>query len=136
MSNTTGQLEIQILNIKENKLMERKEIELKATHLQSSTPTKEEMRAKLSPLLKANPQNIIVCDCKTRFGTNITTAKAKVYDSLDQLKKIEHFHVVTKITGEKKTKANRRARKDARKKKVAMWGTLKRNMKKAEKRNN
>ncbi|KAG0436540.1 40S ribosomal protein S24 [Dictyocoela muelleri] len=132
----SSQLEIQILNIKENKLMERKEIDLRAIHLQSSTPTKEEMREKLSPMLKVKPENIILCGCKTRFGTNITMAKAKVYDSLDQLKKIEHFHVVSKITGEKKTKANRRARKDARKKRIAMWGTLKRNMKKAEKRNN
>ncbi|EED42053.1 hypothetical protein EBI_27516 [Enterocytozoon bieneusi H348] len=48
------------------------------------------------------------------------------------MKKIVLPHVLRRITGEEKQKVARRMRKDARKKKAKIFGTMKRNMKKAE----
>lgn len=68
---------------------------------------------------------------KTKPGLHKTVACANMYNSFDDLKKIERSFVVTRITGEKAVKPRRREKKIARIKRSKMFGTLKRNMKKA-----
>jgi small subunit ribosomal protein S24e len=70
----------------------------------------------------------------TRPGLHRTVALANMYNSFDDLKKIEREFVVARITGERPAKIPRRQKKDARIKRYKRFGTLKRNMKKASRK--
>lgn len=90
----------------------------------------------MATLNHVKPTNVIVYDLNGRFGSHVTKAKCKIYSTFEQLQKIENDYVVTRITGEKKKKVVRRMRKDARKKKAKMFGSIRRNTKKAERKEN
>lgn len=127
---------VEIVDQTENKLLNRREFNLILKHSRSSTPSKTEIVQKMATLNHVKPNTVIVYDLTGRFGTHETKAKCKIYSNLDQLKKIENEYVVTRITGEKKKKVVRRMRKDARKKKTKMFGSMRRILKKAERKEN
>ncbi|KAM0677790.1 eukaryotic ribosomal protein eS24-like protein [Binucleata daphniae] len=125
---------IEIKKLKENKLLNRKEMDLILTHTRDSTPKKEDVIAKLAALYQSTPKNIIITDVKGKFGSHISTGKAKVYNNFEQLETVERTFQVVRKTGVKVKKVVRRMRKDIRKKKSKMFGSLRRNKKKQEKK--
>ncbi|KAM0673106.1 ribosomal 40S subunit protein S24B [Gurleya vavrai] len=127
-------LSIEIKKLKENKLLLRKEMDLILKHPKESTPKKEEIAAKIAALHQSSAKNVVIYDIQGHFGSHVSTGKAKVYASFEQLESVERAFVVTRKTGVKVKKVVRRMRKDARKKKAKMFGSLRRNKKKAEKK--
>lgn len=127
---------VKIVDSTENKLLNRREFNLILTHTRSSTPSKSEIIQKMATLNHVKPANVIVYDMAGRFGSHETKAKCKIYSNFEQLQRIENDYVVARITGEKKKKVVRRMRKDARKKKAKMFGSIRRNVKKAERKEN
>lgn len=125
---------IEILQMKDNKLLNRKELLLNLTHPKDATPKKDDIANKLATLHQASAKNIVVYNLTGRFGSHATKAMAKIYPSFQQLETVERTFIVTRKTGVKPKKIVRRMRKDARKKKEKMFGSLKRNIKKAEKK--
>ncbi|KAM0688340.1 ribosomal 40S subunit protein S24B [Conglomerata obtusa] len=125
---------IEIKKLKENKLLNRKEMELVMKHTRDSTPNKEEIAVKIAQLHQASPKNVVIYDIKGRFGSHMSTGFAKVYMSFEQLEAIERSFVVARKTGVKVKKVVRRMRKDARKKKSKIFGSMRRIKKKLEKK--
>lgn len=125
---------ISLTSIKENKLLNRKELEMILSHPKLATPNKKEVTKQLASLHKANTKNVVIYDIVPRFGAHTSKAKAKIYSNENDLKTAERQFVVTRLTGEKPKKVVRRMRKDARKKKAKMFGSLRRNVRKAEKK--
>lgn len=117
-----------------NPLLNRKEIQLEITHACQAGPSKKTVTEELSTNYSIPAENIYVYDMYIAKGTHTTVAKANMYNSFEDLKNIERAFVLARLTGEKETKMPRRQKKAARKKKYQMFGTLKRNMKKAARR--
>lgn len=127
--------QLKVINSFTNKLFDRKEVELTITHNKQATPTKEVIRKELSTNYSIPANQIYVFDLKTRFGSFVTVAKAHMYTNESIMREVVLPYVLRKVTGEEVTKVPRRQRKDARKKKGKIFGTMKRNISKAEKRN-
>lgn len=123
--------QLKVIKSTSNPLLNRKELQLEITHTNQSSPDKKTVTSELSSNYSIAAQQIYVYDMCTKQGLHKTMASASLYNTFEDLKKIERAFVVTRITGEKETKVPRRQKKDARIKKYKKFGTLKRNMKKA-----
>lgn len=128
-------MELEISGLKENKLLSRKELDVVAYHPGMPIPSREEITDKISELYQTSKKNIVVGNLKNRYGTHRTTLRAKIYSNAEVLSSVEKKHVVAKITGKELQITPRRVRKDERKKRYKIFGTIKRAMKKAEKKN-
>ncbi|KAI5176392.1 small subunit ribosomal protein S24e [Pancytospora epiphaga] len=128
-------LAITVTKYNTNALLGRKEVELSISHPSQATPNKSVISSELSNLYTVPSDQIYVYGTKTGFGANLSVARAHLYNSLDDLKKIERSFVVTRLTGVSETKIKRIIRKQDRKKKSKIFGTEKRNMMKAKRRN-
>ncbi|KAL6120616.1 rps24e [Nucleospora cyclopteri] len=118
-----------------NCVLKRREIELCIKHDRQPTPQKEIIRKELCTNYSVPETQIYVYNLRTGFGSNETNAMAHIYSDATEMREIVLPYVLRKITGEEIKKIPRRQRKDARKKKAKIFGTMKRNMQKAAKRN-
>ncbi len=107
---------------------------LSMVHSKTSTPSKEDICSQISSLFKVKKDFIVVSGCRTRFGTNQTQCDVRIYNSVDTLKAVEKKSIVKRKTGEEEEVVPRRQRKDARKKKAKIFGTMRKYIKKAEKK--
>jgi small subunit ribosomal protein S24e len=89
-------MEIEIIEKKENELLERTEVTFKASHADEGTPQREAVREKLSALLKAPKERIIVDGMNSVFGRMETKGYAKVYKSKDAAMKYEREHILVR----------------------------------------
>ena len=87
-------MEIEITSKKENTLLERVEVEFTIAHPEEKTPTRDSVRAKLSDMLKAPKDAVVVDHLKSKFGQMVTVGYAKVYKDGDTAKKIEREHIL------------------------------------------
>ncbi|MCU0852958.1 MAG: 30S ribosomal protein S24e, partial [Thermoplasmata archaeon] len=72
-------MEIEILDKKENELLDRTEVRFKASHAKEGTPQREAIREKLAGMLKAAKERVIVDAMESEFGKMETVGYAKVY---------------------------------------------------------
>lgn len=122
--------ELKVIKSTPNQLLNRKELQLEITHTNQSSPDKKTVTSELSANYSLPEQQIYVYNMRTKQGLHKTIASASLYNTFEDLKKIERSFVVARITGEKATKVPRRQKKDARIKKYKKFGTVKRIMKK------
>ncbi|KAF7683571.1 30S ribosomal protein S24e [Astathelohania contejeani] len=127
-------LSIQITNERINPLLNRKELHLIISH-PNGNPVKSEVVDQLAYLYRTDKAHILVERCQTEKGMQQSTAWAKIYKDTGSLERTERLHVLVKKTGLKVKKTPRKVRKVNRKKKVKMFGSLKRNLKKEERKN-
>ena len=119
---------------KQNPTLKRRLVEVKIVHTNKATPSRDDIADTLSQTFSTLKKNIYVFDIKNGFGVHESTAKAHIYNSFDDLKKIEHKYVITRLTGESEPKIKRIVKKQARVKNRKVFGSLKRNMAKAARR--
>lgn len=89
-------MEIEIVEKKENELLERLEVTFKASHADEGTPQREAVREKLSAMLKAPKESVIVDSMTSEFGRMETIGYAKVYKSKAAALKYEREHVLVR----------------------------------------
>ena len=82
-------MELEITEKNENPLLHRQEIQIAIRHENSSTPKRNEVIKSLSDVLKAKKELIIIEHLKNTYGRSETLGYAKIYSSVDALKKIE-----------------------------------------------
>lgn len=126
-----SKVEIKPASVFHNKLLDRHELVLNVSH-----PNASFTRESIKPYIQKNYNSdyFVVNSSKTSFGKTETTTKVRVYDTKEQFMKVEDFFVLFKMGLKKKDKDARRIRKDKRKKRMASWGTAKRQEKKAERK--
>lgn len=90
------QMEIEIVEKKENELLERLEVTFKASHADEGTPQREVVRDKLSAMLKAPKESVIVDSMSSEFGRMETIGYAKVYKSKEAALKYEREHILVR----------------------------------------
>lgn len=96
-------MEIEIVDRKENKLLNRIEVKFNILHEGEKTPERELVRSNLSSLLKVKKDLVIVDYIKPKFGIQQSAGYAKIYKTIDDAKKIEREHILRRNkVGEKK----------------------------------
>ncbi|KAF9763342.1 30S ribosomal protein S24e [Nosema granulosis] len=126
--------EIEVLSNRKNELLNRNELELAISHERSSVPTKKEIATQISKIFSTKGDSIVVYDITSKAGTHQSVGKVNVYSSVEAMKKVEKDYMVVRKTGETKIKKPRRARKDERKKLYKRFGTVRRAVRKAERK--
>ncbi len=87
-------MEIEIENEKENKLLNRRELTLRVYHNREATPDRSAVRKKISELTGFDNEKIIVEKVKSEFGRDESTVLAKVYDNTDDANRYERKHIL------------------------------------------
>ncbi len=88
-------MRIEVLEEKDNPLLDRKEIVAKIVH-DDSTPSRDDVRSKAIAKLKAKKDIFILDSIKTRFGARESIAHIRIYGSKDRVLEIESEHVLRK----------------------------------------
>lgn len=85
---------VKLEEIKENKLLGRKEVLLRIDHLGKGTPTRKEVREKVAEMLKTNIENVYVISIRTEYGSFVSWAKVHVYDDSQRALQIEPKYII------------------------------------------
>lgn len=87
-------MKVEILREKENKVLKRREVDFRIEHLDSTTPSRADVRAKIAAQLNADPSAVVVKSLATTFGIGVTEGSARIYADLNQAKRVEIEYVL------------------------------------------
>ena len=119
-------LSFNILSIRENKLLERREALVEALHSKASTPTRQAVREWVAKQLGVDVANVFVRKIKTSYGIGRSLAEVHIYSDPKLAKVIEPLYILARNLGEegkklleeaKKRRAERREKRRKKKKK-------------------
>ncbi|MHC1579553.1 MAG: 30S ribosomal protein S24e [Candidatus Alkanophagales archaeon] len=91
-------MEVEIIEERENPLLERKEVRFRIRH-EGRTPSRKEVRELLVKELNTSPNLLVVESIRTEFGKREVRGYAKVYRSEERLRSVERPHVIRKNFG-------------------------------------
>lgn len=94
-------MEIEIINQRENKLLDRLEVEFKVKHPNSPTPPRQQIREKLMGLLTKDLDKIFIIRLKSRAGTNTSYGLAHIYETQERALQIEPKYIIERNEGKK-----------------------------------
>jgi len=102
-------MDIDIKNKFENKLLKRTEVDF-VIKFDKVIPNRANIRLKLSSMINANKDLLVIQKVLTKTGTLEAVGKAHVYTSKDQLSKIEKKYLLDRHTkSEPKKKEEKKA---------------------------
>ena len=87
-------MDIEIVNKKENTLLHRTEIRFKVTHTREKTPTRDAIRKLLADNMNAKIDTVVIDSVKTQFGKEEAIIYGKIYDTVENAKKIEPDYIL------------------------------------------
>ncbi len=85
-------MEIEIKEIKENVLLQRKEIYAVADHRGEPTPSRESVRSLLAAKLNADKELLILISIKSHFGMGQSIIEAHLYENREAMIEIEPLY--------------------------------------------
>lgn len=88
-------MEVEIIEVRENPLLERKEIKFRIRH-EDRTPSRKEVRELLIKEFNTSPNLLVVESIKTEFGRREVRGYAKIYKSEERLRSVERPHIIRK----------------------------------------
>ena len=87
-------MEVEILTTNENKLLHRKEITAKVSHINEGTPKRLETRDKLAATVNSDADRTVIVKMDSEFGRSVSRVEFRVYDEPAQMKAIEFPHIL------------------------------------------
>ena len=88
------EFEVELVRDFENRVVERKELELLLFHVGRGTPSRFEVRKKVSEMLKVPIECVYVRKISTEYGTGISRARVHVYGDPKRALEIEPRYIV------------------------------------------
>ena len=79
-----------------------KRTEVTAEMHEKTIPSKKEVRDKLAALVNAKPEEIAITKIESKFGSAQAKVYARVYPSVEELKKKEPKHITIRNFGKEK----------------------------------
>src|SRR5512136_772729 len=101
-------MEVEVVSKKENVLLDRTEIMFKAVHPKEGTPQREAVRDKISALVKAPKERVIVDSMDSEFGRTETIGYAKVYKTKEAAMKFEREEILVRNKLKEKVKVEKK----------------------------
>jgi small subunit ribosomal protein S24e len=101
-------LDIQVIESKNNAVLNRREIVFKVIH-DEATPTRKSVVERLAATQNSKMGLIYVDSLKTEFGKRETIGYAKIYETAERAKQIERAHIVERNSFDKPKEAAQEA---------------------------
>ncbi len=95
-------MKIEIVQETENKTLARKEIEFRVEHLGSTTPSRDDVRTKITAQFDADPSSVVIRSMHTKYGMGVTDGVARIYSDPEQMNKVELDHIIKRHESKKK----------------------------------
>lgn len=97
-------MELEIIDRKENPLLNRIEVKFRVKHEGEKTPERELIKNDLAEVLKVNKDLIVIDYIRPHFGVAISSGYAKIYKSVEDGKRVEPEYILrrNKFGGEGK----------------------------------
>jgi small subunit ribosomal protein S24e len=89
-------MEIKVTEIKENKLLGRKEIHFDVFHEGEATPSRKDVKGKLVAMLDLNPETTVVQYIRSFFGSHVSRGYAKAYESRERMMNVEPEYILVR----------------------------------------
>lgn len=89
-------MELKLEQIKENKLLGRREVVALIVHEGAPTPTRQQVKEAVASQLGVSPELVLVKNIETEFGRGVSRAEVHVYDSEAQAKIIEPLYIIAR----------------------------------------
>ncbi len=89
-------MKVDIESKKQNKLMERTDVTFKVTHDGEPTPARDAIRTSLASAMGVQKERVIVASMSTEYGRGDSMGEARVYDSVEAVKKNEQHHLLVR----------------------------------------
>ncbi len=93
-------MEIEILQNRENKLVERVEVEFRVHHPGKPTPSRREVLEELAKKLGSDPELVVIRRISTPHGRTYSSCLAHVYKSKERMLSVEPRYILER--GKKK----------------------------------
>ncbi len=87
-------MEIKVTEVRENKLLGRKEIYFDVIHEGEPTPSRADVKGKLVAMLDLGPDTVVVQYIRSYFGSSVSKGYAKAYESKERMFYIEPDYVL------------------------------------------
>jgi small subunit ribosomal protein S24e len=82
---------MKILSKDKSNLIDRTEVIVEFQHEGKPTPSTKEMKKAIADDIKADENLVVIKLIDTKFGSGLSIISAYVYDSLEELKKLEKY---------------------------------------------
>jgi small subunit ribosomal protein S24e len=93
-------LEIQVIEEKNNPLLNRREVKFRIIH-DDVTPSRKSVVDRLAATMNSKRGMVIVDNIKTEFGKLESVGYAKIYESEERARQVERTHITERNTFEK-----------------------------------
>jgi small subunit ribosomal protein S24e len=90
-------LDIQVIEAKNNPLLNRREVVFKVIH-DESTPSRKGVVERLAATMNSKPGLVFVDSLRTEFGKRETIGYAKIYETAERAGQVEREHIVKRNT--------------------------------------
>jgi len=87
-------MELEIIEKRENPLLNRTEIKFRVKHQGEKTPERELVKNDLAEMLKVNKNLVIIDHIRPSFGMAISSGYAKIYKSIEDVKRVEPSYIL------------------------------------------
>jgi small subunit ribosomal protein S24e len=102
-------LDIQIIEEKNNPLLNRREVVFKVIH-DAASPSRKSIVDRIAATMNSKEGLVIVDNLKTEFGKRETIGYAKIYETEERAKQVERPHIIERNTFSKPTQAKEEAK--------------------------
>jgi len=105
-------MELEILEKRENPLLNRTEVKFRIKHEGEKTPERELVKNDLAEELKVSKDLIIIDYIRPHFGIAVSSGYAKIYKSVEDGKKVEPDYVLRRNNFGIKTKEEKKEKEE------------------------
>ncbi len=96
-------MDIQVLQEKNNPMLNRREVVFKVTH-DDVTPSRLSIIDRLAATMNSKRGLVIIDSIKTEFGKRESIGYAKIYENEERAKQVERAHILDRNTEKKQAK--------------------------------
>ena len=90
-------MDIQVIEAKNNTILNRRELVFKVIH-DESTPSRKSVVERLAATMNSKSSLVFVDSMKTEFGKRETIGYAKIYETAERAKQVERVHIIERNT--------------------------------------
>lgn len=88
--------DVEVVGVRENKLLGRREVSLRIAHVGEGTPTRKYIRSRVAEMLKVDVDAVYVRSIKTEYGAGISLARVHVYDDPARAREVEPEYIIAR----------------------------------------
>jgi small subunit ribosomal protein S24e len=99
-----GTMDIDVISEEENPMLHRSDVRFEVTH-DEATPSRLSVRDSLAAMLNKDADEVVIRQLDTKFGMRKTVGEARIYESPDFAREIEHEYMLDRNKIEPETEA-------------------------------